>query len=88
MAQQGRSSGGDLFDMAKDGTTVPADAAVPRHIKSVPRPGQAADASDPNQLGASNLADAADNAIDIPRVCSLYSCPSRSSVATSVSPHC
>lgn len=68
MAQQGRSSGGDILDMAKSGTTVPEDSAVPRHIKSVPRPGQAADADDPNQMGATNLADAADNATDIPRV--------------------
>ena len=54
--------------MAKDGTTVPEDSAVPRHIKSVPRPGQAADSSDPNQLGGTTLAEAATNAGDIPRV--------------------
>lgn len=67
----GRDSGGDIFDMAEKGTTVPEDAAVPRHIKSVPRPGEAADANDPNQLGAATLADAATNADDIPRVCSM-----------------
>lgn len=60
--------GGDLFDMAKDGTTVPEDAAKPRIIPSVPRPDQIASDPDPNSLGASNLADAADNAQDIPRV--------------------
>lgn len=64
----GRNSGGDLYDMAQDGTSVPEDSAVPRHIKSVPRPGQAADSSDPNQLGSTDLAGAATNAQDIPRV--------------------
>lgn len=67
----GRNSGGDILDMAKDGTSVPEDSAVPRHIKSVPRPGQAADSSDPNQLGSTSLAGAATNAEDIPRVSSL-----------------
>ncbi|KAK4931145.1 hypothetical protein LTR66_016060 [Elasticomyces elasticus] len=62
MAQQGRSSGGDIFDMAKNGTSVPEDAAEPRHIKSVPRPGQ-----DEEDLGATDLAGAASNAEDIPR---------------------
>lgn len=69
----GRNSGGDINDMAAKGTTVPEDAAVPRHIKSVPSPGQAADASDPNQLGSIDLAGAATNAQDIPRV-SYASC--------------
>lgn len=63
----GRDSGGDIFDMAAKGTSVPEDSAVPRHIKSVPRPGEAADAHDPNQLGGATLADAATNAGDIPR---------------------
>ena len=62
----GRDSGGDIFDMAKDGTTVPENSAVPRHIKSVPRPGEAAEDKDPNQLGGTNLADAATNSDDIP----------------------
>lgn len=66
--QAGRASGGDIFDMAKDGTHVPESAAQPRHIKSVPRPGEAADSDDPNALGATNLAEAATNASDIPRV--------------------
>jgi hypothetical protein len=64
-AEEGRNSGGDLFDMAKDGTTVPGSAAEPRVIPSKPRPDQVA--SD-NELGGVNLADAADNATDIPRV--------------------
>ena len=68
MAQSGRDSGGDLFDMAKDGTTVPEDSAKPRLIPSVPRPDQIASEADPNSLGGSTLQDAADNASDIPRV--------------------
>ena len=68
MAQAGRESGGDIFDMAEKGTSVPETAAEPRHIKSVPRPGEGADADDPNQLGGTTLADAATNATDIPRV--------------------
>ena len=68
----GRDSGGDIYDMAQKGTSVPEDSAVPRHIKSVPRPGEAADSSDPNQLGGSTLADAATNAVDIPRVSRIY----------------
>jgi hypothetical protein len=62
------NGGGDLFDMAKDGTTVPEDAAKPRIIPSKPRPDQIASKPDPNTLGAINLADTADSAQDIPRV--------------------
>lgn len=64
------NGGGDLFDMAKDGTTVPEDAAKPRLIPSKPRPDQIASELDVNSLGASDIAGAADNAQDIPRVCS------------------
>ena len=61
--------GGDLSDMAATGTSIPDDAAKPRIIPSVARPDQVTDtASDPNDLGASDLASAADNASDIPRV--------------------
>lgn len=67
-SQQGPNSGGDLFDMAKDGTTVPSSAAEPRTIPSKPRPDQIASASDPNQMGGTTLAEAADNQGDIPRV--------------------
>jgi len=70
--ESGRDSGGDLFDMAKDGTTVPDDAAKPRIIPSVPRPGQygtaKASEADPNFLGGTTLSEVADNASDIPRV--------------------
>lgn len=65
------NGGGDLFDMAKDGTTVPEDAAKPRLIPSKPRPDQIASEPDENSLGASDLAGAADNAQDIPRVRSI-----------------
>ncbi|KAM7207885.1 hypothetical protein V8F20_001679 [Naviculisporaceae sp. PSN 640] len=37
--------GGDLFDMAKDGTKVPADAAKPNYIKSEANPEQKKDSS-------------------------------------------
>jgi hypothetical protein len=67
-AQSGPNSGGDLSDMAVEGTTVPSDAAQPRVIPSKPRPDQIASADDPNQMGGTNLADAATNAQDIPRV--------------------
>lgn len=68
----GRDSGGDIFDMAQKGTSVPESAAEPRIIPSKPRPGEAADMDDPNQLGSTSLAGAATNAGDIPRVCSTY----------------
>ena len=67
-AESGRNSGGDLFDLAQKGTTVPEDSAKPRVIPSIPRPDQIASESDPNYLGGRNLAEAADNASDIPRV--------------------
>ena len=61
--------GGDLSDMAATGTSVPDDSAKPRIIPSVARPDQVTEpASDPNDLGASDLASAADNASDMPRV--------------------
>lgn len=66
-SQSGPNSGGDLFDMAKDGTKVPESAAEPRLIPSKPRPDQVASSEDPNQLGAADLAGAATNSDDIPR---------------------
>jgi len=66
-AESGRNSGGDLFDLAEKGTTVPEDSAKPRFIPSVPRPDQIASETDPNALGGRSLAEAADNASDIPR---------------------
>ena len=75
MAQSGPNSGGDLFDMAKDGTTVPEDSAKPRTIPSKPRPDQIASDDDPNYIGGTNLAEAATNAGDIPRVMSKPQLP-------------
>ena len=64
-------AGGDLSDMAATGTSIPEDSAKPRIIPSVAKPSQVADtASDPNDLGARDLASAADNASDMPRVSS------------------
>ena len=51
--------------MAVDGTKVPEDAAKPRIIPSVPRADQITSDS---EMGATNLAEAADNAQDISRV--------------------
>lgn len=56
--------GGDLYEMAKDGTTVPNDAGVMNLIPSKPRPDQIA--SD-DELGGVDLASAASNATDMPR---------------------
>ncbi|MCJ1372328.1 hypothetical protein MMC20_003552 [Loxospora ochrophaea] len=68
MASSDPKQGGDLFDMAKDGTSIPNDAGQQNLIPSVPRPDQITDpADDPNNLGAANLAGAADNATDISR---------------------
>ena len=69
MAPTDPKQGGDLFDMAKDGTSIPNDAGKQNLIPSVPRPDQITDpASDPNDLGAPDTASAADNATDISRV--------------------
>ncbi|MCJ1308140.1 hypothetical protein MMC25_001792 [Agyrium rufum] len=64
MASSDPKQGGDLFDMAKDGTTIPGDAGKMNLIPSVPRPDQIASDSD---TGATDLAAAADNATDISR---------------------
>ncbi|MCJ1243677.1 hypothetical protein MMC30_000874 [Trapelia coarctata] len=64
MAPTDPHQGSDLFDMAKDGTSIPNDAGKQNTIPSVPRPDQV---NDPNDLGAGNLAAAADNPTDIPR---------------------
>lgn len=68
--------GGDLSDMAVEGTHVPEKAAKPRTIPSVPRPGQATDSNDPNDLGTTDLAGAADNPQDISRVRIAPACAS------------
>ncbi|KUJ14364.1 uncharacterized protein LY89DRAFT_686844 [Mollisia scopiformis] len=56
--------GGDLFDMAKDGTTIPNDAGKMRTIPSVPRPGEGEGDVNANR---SSLASAASNPTDISR---------------------
>lgn len=77
-SQDAHPQGGDLSDMAAEGTTVPQDAAKPRLIPSVARPGQITDpTNDPNNLGASDLAGAADNAQDISRVSGMSSSKSQ-----------
>jgi len=64
MAPADPHQGGDLFDMAAEGTSIPNDAGVMNTIPSKPRPGQGEDAATANR---SNLAGAADNPTDIPR---------------------
>ena len=65
MASSDPKQGGDLFDMAKDGTSIPGDAGKQNLIPSVPRPDQIAT---DNETGAITEAGAADNATDISRV--------------------
>ena len=71
MASSDPKQGGDLFDMAKDGTSIPGDAGKQNLIPSVPRPDQIATDS---ETGAITEAGAADNATDIPRVRSHVKC--------------
>ncbi|POS70825.1 hypothetical protein DHEL01_v210784 [Diaporthe helianthi] len=52
--------GGDLFDMAKDGTKVPGDAGKQNVIPSVANPHQQ-DSSTGGGLGTRDLQQAADN---------------------------
>ncbi|KAK1978713.1 hypothetical protein LZ30DRAFT_598539 [Colletotrichum cereale] len=54
--------GGDLFDMAKDGTKVPGDAGMQNVLSSVPNPHQK-DPSAAGGLGSTTLHGAADNPI-------------------------
>jgi hypothetical protein len=56
--------GGDLFDMAKDGTSIPSDAGVMRTIPSKPRPGEGEGDVNANK---SSLAGAASNPTNISR---------------------
>ena len=68
-SQDPNPQGGSLTDMAVEGTKVPDDAGSQNIIPSVPRPDQITDPSnDPNNLGATDLAGAADNAQDVSRV--------------------
>jgi len=72
MSSDPNPQGGDLSDMAVEGTKIPTNAGTQSTIPSVPRPDQITDpTNDPNNLGASDLAGAADNAQDISRVCRI-----------------
>lgn len=53
--------------MAKDGTTIPADAATPRIITSVPRPDQMTENIGDDASAPADSAGVTDNATDIPR---------------------
>jgi hypothetical protein len=64
MAPADPHQGGDLFDMAKDGTSIPGDAGKMNVIPSKPRPGE--DEGTVNANGHT-LADTASNPTDIPR---------------------
>lgn len=64
MASNDPHQGGDLFDMAADGTSIPNDAGNMNTIPSKPRPGEGEGTVNANR---SPLADAASNAADIPR---------------------
>jgi len=64
MASTDSKQGGDLFEMAKDGTSIPNDAGKMNTIPSVPRPGEGEGQVNANQ---SSLAGAASNATDISR---------------------
>lgn len=68
MSSDPNPQGGDLSEMAVEGTTVPEDSATQRIISSVPRPDQIADSSNDPTSGSSTLTGAADNAGDISRV--------------------
>jgi len=69
MTSRDPHQGGDLSDMAVNGTTIPNDAGQMNVLPSVPRPDQMPQNSSfsKEQLGAADLAGAADNASDIPR---------------------
>ena len=68
-SQDPNPQGGSITEMAVQGTKVPDDAGTQNTIPSVPRPDQITSSSeDSNDLGATDLAGAADNAQDISRV--------------------
>ncbi|KAF4445834.1 hypothetical protein F53441_10479 [Fusarium austroafricanum] len=54
--------GGDLFQMAKDGTSIPGDAGKQNIVSSVPNPHQR-DGEAAGGLGSTTLHGAADNAV-------------------------
>ncbi|KAF4455354.1 hypothetical protein FALBO_15640 [Fusarium albosuccineum] len=57
--------GGDLFQMAKDGTKIPGDAGKQNTIKSVPNPHQK-EGEVAGGMGSTTLHGAADNAVLAP----------------------
>lgn len=65
-SQDPNPQGGSITEMAVEGTKVPDDAGTQDTLPSVPRPDQITDTSD--NLGATDLAGAADNAQDVSRV--------------------
>ena len=72
-SQDPNPQGGSLSEMAAQGTKIPDDAGTQNIIPSVPRPDQVTDSSSAsNDLGATDLAGAADNAQDISRVRYVY----------------
>lgn len=64
-SQDPNPQGGSITEMAVEGTKVPDDAGTQDTLPSVPRPDQITDTSD--NLGATDLAGAADNAQDVSR---------------------
>ncbi|TVY51200.1 hypothetical protein LCER1_G006361 [Lachnellula cervina] len=64
MSSNDSHQGGDLFDMAKDGTSIPNDAGKMNTIPSKPRPGEGEGSVNAN---GSSLAGAASNPTDISR---------------------
>jgi hypothetical protein len=64
MAQNDSHQGGDLFDMAKEGTSIPNDAGKMNIIPSKPRPDEGEGVVNANR---SSLASAASNSTDISR---------------------
>lgn len=69
MSSSDPHQGGNLSDMAVDGTSIPSDAGKMRTIPSVPRSDQTPDnpAFNAHDLGPGGIQTAADNATDIPR---------------------
>lgn len=68
-SQDPNPQGGSITEMAVEGTKIPDDAGTQDTLPSVPRPDQITDPSDdPNNLGGTDLAGAADNAQDVSRV--------------------
>ncbi|KAI7546168.1 hypothetical protein KC331_g5784 [Hortaea werneckii] len=63
------NKGGNLSDMAVDGTKVPDNAGKPNVIPSVPNPHQQAESQEysKGRIGAGDIQGAADNAPDMPR---------------------